>query len=462
MSENLPGKVRSVIVVGAGLAGIAAALALARQGIKVTVLERRLRLGGRVGSFSVHDDLGDEVEKVDYCQHIGMGCCWSLKQLIAWLDQQDSWQTQKQLHFFGPSGQYQLLRALPLLPAPLHLAGWLARWPGLTLRDRMAIARSMLALRKLKPDATTESLSALQWLHSIRQSPTAIRAFWQTIIVSALGEELGNVSLAAVVKVIQDGFLNHRDAFHLLVPQQPLGELFGNKAMSKLEQLGATIHLGQSANSIECNAANSIRVDCGSKCFEANAVIIAIPWHQLPRIAMFPSSPQWEEVVGRAQQLRSSPITGVHTWWDRAWLDQPHAAIVGRLCQWVFPKHLASTPKARQIDRIEEFYYQVVISASRELRGKNSDEIAELIDADLKQVFPAVRQAKLLRCKIVTDPQAVFSVSPGTTALRPNARLCAGVALAGDWTNTGWPATMEGAILSGFRAAATIGGDGAQ
>lgn len=467
----------STIVIGGGLAGISAALALAKHGQRVTLLEARSRLGGRAGSFVTRSTAGEEVETVDYCQHVGMGCCTNLKQLIRWLEQDDAWQTHKQLHFYGPQGQYRRLRGLPGVPAPFHLGTWLWQWPGLSFADRWSVARGMLAIYSLRLDDRAAATAALPWLLEHRQTTNAIDNFWQTIIVSALGERLERVSLAAVGKVLQDGFLYHRHAFHLLVPTRPLDELFGKGAYDSLTAAGVDLLMrapvericqlasaGSSASDLDrlpqTPAGNGdagqarFRVHYGGKTLTANQIILAVAWHQLPKIDFPQASPDMRQSLTDAARLQSSPITGVHTWWDRAWLPRPHAAIVGRLCQWVFPKPHATADGQTATNGC---YYQIVISASRTLPRGNPSAVGETIQADLAHVFPEIRAAKLLRCKTVSDPQAVFSISPQSIEYRPPTEgLSSGMLLAGDWTATGWPATMEGAILSGFRAAETV------
>lgn len=446
--------VRSAIVVGGGLAGISAALALAKHGLRVTLIEGRSRLGGRTGSFTVDHAQNGQPQSVDYCQHVGMGCCTNLKQLIEWLDQQQAWQEQRQLHFFGPDGEYRLLKALPLLPAPLHLAGWLLRWPGLSWRDRAAIARGLTAIDKLTLDSACQSQSALNWLQQRGQTACAIERFWSTIVVSALGQDLSRVSLAAVAKVLQDGFMRHRQAFSLLVPTRPLGELFGTRAVEQLLNHQVDIHLASPAQAIDYASRGQIRVSSRRATIAADSLVLAVPWHQLAKLDFGSDCAGLSGIANQATQLHSSAITGVHTWWDRRWLDLPHAAIVGGLCQWVFPKeHLvdrahAATPGGH--------YYQIVISASQNLRGCLAKDLAQRIHQDLSQIFPQVREANLLRQHIVTDPQAVFSNTPASYALRPDGLISPRVMLAGDWTATGWPATMEGAVRSGFQAAENL------
>lgn len=453
---NVVKAVQSVIVIGGGLAGIAAAMALAKQGVQVTLLESRQRLGGRAGSFIVRDSRGAEQETVDYCQHVGMGCCRNLLTLIDWLGQNDQWHTHRQLHFFGPDGEYQRLSAWPIVPAPLHLTGWLFKWPHLKLSDRLSIARGLMAISKLTLNNQTAAQSALDWLNACGQSPRAIEHFWSAIIVSALGEELARVSLAAVAKVLQDGFLKHRNAYHLLVPQRPLSELFGTRASECLKQQGVEMHLAAPVVSLEQFSSQRMRVLTSDTSFEGDAVIVAVPWHQLAKIKFVDNLYGLHSVASNAGALQSSAITGVHTWWDRPWLNLPHAAIVGRLCQWVFPKPNGLVAYTQNSVAVEETYYQIVISASRTLRGIDTDRIASMVHDDLQEVFPEVRTARMLKCKMVTDPQAVFSITPQSYQYRVETGLGPRLAMAGDWTQTGWPATMEGAILSGFKAAEHI------
>lgn len=453
-----------VVVIGGGLAGTAAALALAENGFRVTLLEARRRLGGRAGSFATGSGEENE-ETIDYCQHVGMGCCHNLQRLIRSLGEQDAWEEQSTLHFYGPDGRYVRLAALPWTPAPLHIGHWLWKWPGLRFRDRLAVARGMLSVASLRLERDFEELdriSALQWLHDHGQTQTAIDRFWSTIIVSALGEETRRVSLAAVGKVLQDGFLRKRGAFHLLVPKQPLDILFNERAQQKLRAAGVEVRLSTAARAIDIGA-TSASVCTSSEELQADHVVVAVPWHKVNSLKLRVEGEDQPPLAPACAQLEASPITGIHSWWDRPWLPSPHAAVVGRLCQWVFPKGSpanSAQPKASNdpdpCPPKQEVYYQIVISASRQLQGQQQALQAQLVE-DLSQVFPDVRSAQLLRYQVVTDPNSVFSTACGSYQLRADMRTQYSILwLAGDWTRTGWPATMEGAILSGYRVAEAI------
>lgn len=449
-----------VAVVGGGLAGINAAMLLARHGCKVDLFESKSRLGGRVGSF-VDAASG---QSIDYCQHVGMYCCSALRQWIDDVGQTPLWTEQDTLHFVAANGKHIPVRALPL-PAPAHLAGLLLRWPQLSFMDRLQIGRAIASLYRSRVTESFSRQPAREWLQSQRQSERCIQNFWATILVSALGEQLDRVTMGPVRKVLIDGFAIHRRAFHLLVPSRPLSELTDQAARDVLAKRGVRVVLNHPVSRIINSEAGRLALDQLEDSYDQ--IIIATPWQKTTELLSSSDTlgdgvrgerDEVNRVAQLASQLQSSPITGVHTWWDRPWLKQPHAILIDRLCQWVFtaPHSSSNTDQlSAQPGRTHEHYYQIVISASRDLPKGDSEAVLKAIKRDLAEVFPESAVASLLRAKVVTDPNAVFSVGPGHEESRVQSGVLAscGIWLAGDWTETQWPATMEGALRSGAIAA---------
>ena len=441
-----------VAVIGAGLAGINAALHLARHGCRVTLIESKHRIGGRVGSY-VDAESG---QSIDYCQHVGMNCCATLKQWIEDTDQSPFWTEQNALHFVSFNGKRIRVAAWPL-PIPLHLTGLLFRWPQLKLSDRIRVGIGLLRLKRLQRDKTMTSRLAIHWLRANGQNERCIQNFWGTILVSALGEQVDRVTLEATHKVLIDGFASDRRAFHLLIPNRPLSKLLDDCVTKKLLETGVELRLGQIVKGIAKGHSDSIQLKLQGESENSgdlfDAVICAIPWNKISDI--LPVEAKSDVLL--ASDLQSSPITGIHTWWDRPWLLEPHAILINRLCQWVFPapeSHSDGISKGNS-NQTREHYYQIVISASHILPTGNADAILKLVKQDLSEIFPEASIATMLRGRVVTDPNAVFSVAVGHESSRLSSSVCAEhrIWLAGDWTRTEWPATMEGALRSGVLAA---------
>lgn len=435
---------RRVAVIGGGLAGSNAALHLARHAVKVDLFEARSRLGGRVGSF--YDRNVDQW--VDYCQHVGMKCCTELRRWISETDQNSAWDTQESLHFVGPQGKKIAIKAISL-PAPFHLGGLLLRWPGLTLTDRVRVAKCLFSLMRLKPDPRHDSQLAIDWLKSKWQTENCLKRFWETILVSALGEKISRVTLGAMRKVLIDGFAKTRDAFHLLVPNKSLAELSDTAMRRVFAQYSVSVYDQSVVSRLERTDSANWSLIANDQTFTGyDAVVIAVPWYKISKLMP-------EQCTGdhSPNSIQSSPISGVHTWWDREWLGEPHAIFVEGLCQWVFPgKERDSNSKDKST------YYQIVISASHELRNEEPDKTLQRIVEELRTAYPESSKATFLRGKIVTDPQAVFSITPeaGHCRWRTEQFGERNLFVAGDWTKTDWPATMEGALRSGTKAAECV------
>lgn len=445
--DHNPTAPQSVLIVGGGLAGLAASVGLAEKGLHVELFEARRRLGGRATSF--YD--ADSGEWIDHCQHVGMGCCTNLADFCRRTQLGDLLRRDKLLHFVGPDGRRFPFAASRWLPAPLHLAPAFMRLKFLSLSERISIGRALLRLARVVPDADDPTTIG-EWLASQGQSPRAMELFWSVVLVSALGEELERASLAHARKVFVDGFLSSRAAYEIDVPCVPLGELYGERLQLWLAEHGVKLHLGTDVRRIvgDDGGVRGIELTDGTR-REAAAVIAAVTWRRVRELFDAELLGRLPE-LSRVDEIDAAPITGVHLWFDREITALPHAVLVGRLSQWLFNRGRAGGGSAASAH-----YYQVVISASRSLSGRDRAAIVGHIVGELAAIWPMVRQAKLLRWQMVTEQNAVFSVRPGIDRLRPSQQSSLpNLAFAGDWTRTGWPSTMEGAVRSGYLAAEAI------
>jgi hypothetical protein len=273
--------------------------------------------------------------------------------------------------------------------------------------------------------------------------------------------------MGSVHKVIIDGFAATTDAYHLLVPKKSLSELVDQSTREYLSKLGVTVVLGKTASGLLRNQNGNwllqIKPMGDPSCVlpDFQALVVAVPWHRVSNLLDSNSLGLPETLkmkIHQVDHLESAPITGVHTWWSKPWFNDPHAILINRFCQWIFPGPDETLPPGSQ--KLNEQYYQIVISGSRDLPKGDSDAVLRMVEADLREVFPELRNsgATLLRGKVVTDPQSVFSVQPGhqNSRLEPGILGEQGLFLAGDWTATGWPATMEGALRSGSISASDL------
>ncbi len=436
----------TVAVVGGGLAGLATAVALVTEGCRVELFESRRFLGGRAASF-VDPATG---ELVDHCQHVSMGCCTNLADFCRRTEIADYFRRDRLLHFIGPDGQQYNLEPARWLPAPLHLAPGFLGLRYLSLGDRYRIARAMWKLMRTPVIDDAHAPTIGQWLVNEGQSPRAIEQFWSVILVSTLAESLNRSSLAAARKVLVDGFLSAREASVVEVPQAPLGTLYGARLESWLAAHGVALHLNTPVRQIACDGRPAIALADGRET-RPNFVVLAVPWPKVRELLAPQIAAQWPW-LRQLDQIHSAPITGVHLWFDRPITDLPHAVIVGRLSQWIFQHTARESDAARPAH-----YYQVVISASHELAGRDRRQIVEEVCGDLAAIWPQARAAQCLQARVVTEHDAVFSVSPGLDRARPAQQTpIPRLLLAGDWTATGWPATMESAVRSGYLAAESV------
>lgn len=436
-----------VVIIGGGLAGMSAAEALIRhqpKNFQVTILEAKRRTGGRAGSFS--DPVSGE--SIDYCQHVAMGCCTNFIDLMQRCGLVHQFCSYSQLQFLHPNHPPSLFAPSRWLPPPLHLANTIGALRYLSKQQKRQVRRGLWRLMRTASE-TLHGQTAAEWLAANGQSPKTISDFWDVILVSALGEQTTAVSMSAARKVLIDGFAAARGASTVLVPTQPLSILFGEQLPRKLINRGVEIKTESPVKTIlENKQTVSVELTTGQQ-IAADHIIAAVPWHRISSLlsGLTANIP----VLAALEQCPASPITGIHLWFDRPISEEAHAVMVGTVSQWFF------RDPVNQDTGSDEHYCQVVISASHDARHLNKDDLINRVLNELCHAFPAAREANLLRHRIVTDPNAVFSITPKFEAARPNASTALPwLHLAGDWIATGWPATMEGAVISGRLAANSI------
>jgi squalene-associated FAD-dependent desaturase len=437
----------SVVVIGGGLAGLSAACALADGGYRVELLERRPFLGGRASSY----ELPGTGEVVDNCQHVLLGCCTNLIDFYRRLNVEQQIRWYDAITFILPGGKSSTLKP-GVLPAPFHAAPSFLKSTVLDLKDKLAIAGAMMALTPSLPSDNGESFQS--WLLRHDQTKQAIERFWAPVLISALNEELERVSVRYAALVFRDSFLKSAEAGRMGLPTVPLSQLYGT-AVDYIEPRGGKVHLRTPVESIGSDS-GGVKLRVSGEEIRADYAVLAAPFNGVEKL--LPDSPELESLRRNARNLASSPIAGIHLWFDREITPLEHAVLLDRTIQWMFHK---SKILATRRDSVEKgSYLELVVSSSKTLVDKPRGEIIDLAVRELGEFFPIVREATLTKATVVKEIHATFSPSPGSDEFRPShvspwPRLF----IAGDWTATGWPATMEGAVRSGYAAAEALSGE---
>ena len=450
-----------MIVIGGGLAGLAAGVALAESGWSVRLFEQRPFLGGRATSYVLPDG-----EHVDNCQHVTLGCCTNLEDFYNRIGAAGKIKFFDRLLFLDPQGRKGEMHA-GLLPAPFHLTGSFATFAPLNLLDKLSIARGMLDILQTqgKPADLREKvgISMLEWLRRGGQTQRAIERFWRVVLVSALDEELDRTDARFGVDVFWKAFLSNSTGYRIGVPAVPLANLYDG-CKSEIERRGGEVILRAPVRGLKMESGElaGIRFDEGRE-ESADAYVFAVPHTALAEL-LPESLKQSDPSLSNLDKIKVAPITGVHFWFDRSVMDEPFVTLLDTTTQWIFNKTaLYADSNKREKSAPAGQYLQLVISASYDLLQKPRQEIIDLCLAEVRHALPAARNAELVKATVIKEAAATFSPEPGVDRWRPKQQTAVPrLFLAGDWTDTGWPATMEGAVRSGYLAAeALLRADGA-
>jgi squalene-associated FAD-dependent desaturase len=411
-----------VIVAGGGLAGMAATAALASAGYDIDLFEARPFLGGRATSYTIPTGEGAG-EIIDNCQHILLRCCVNLLDFYERLGVLDQIEFHREFYFMEPGGRTSVFRA-GALPKPFHFLESFLRMRYLSPGEKFALVKGLLALQaEYKKRNDLNNITMEQWLREKKQPQRVVDRFWRQILVSAINEDLDRMAAIHGFQVFWLGFLATSTCYEMGVPAGRLGDLYRPDLWDKSPNI--RVHLRSAADSI---SAEGLRV--GGEVYKADYYISALPFERA-------------EIMGSsAEGFEHSPITGIHIWFDRPVTDLPHATLLDRTLQWMFNKEGGR-------------YLQLVVSASRSLVRMDRNEILKLALTELAEFFPTVKSAKVERFHVVKEVRATFSATPGL--VRPPVETASpNVFRAGDWADSGWPATMEGAVRSGYLAAEAL------
>jgi squalene-associated FAD-dependent desaturase len=461
-----------VIVIGAGFAGLSAAVRLTRRGARVLVVEGRARLGGRATAFTDRET----GELVDNGQHILLGCYTETFDFLREVGATDHVRVQPHLAvtMIDRTGRRTRL-SCPALPAPFHLVAGVLDWDALSWRDRLSVLGMAtplrLARRELQPGATTKAASPGEtvehWLVRNGQTPRLREMLWDPLALAALNQPPDQAAAPVFARVLAEMFADDPRAAAIALPTQPLHLMYAEPARAYIEGRGGIVRTGTTAKVI-VDGGRATGVRAGDGQWHAERVISAVPWFAFPDLVDGEVPAALRTVVEGARRMASSPIVTVNLWFDRAVLDEPFVGLPGRAMQWVFDKrllldgHRADAAAARHADaRVDHAHAEtdgashlsLVSSGAASIVAQTNEDLIRRAHDELLEALPAVRTARLLRATVVREPRATFSLAPGQPARPATETGIRGLLLAGDWIDTGLPATIESAVRSGHRAA---------
>ncbi|MBI4165731.1 MAG: FAD-dependent oxidoreductase [Acidobacteria bacterium] len=429
-----------VLIIGGGLAGLSAGVALAGAGRRVRVLEQSPHLGGRARSF-LHAPTGDIV---DNGQHLLMGSYHSTLRFLTEIGTRDriALQPSLRIHFVEPPGTLSTLECPPLA-SPWHLLAGVLRSDAFSWSEKLEISRLGRAVRQ---GYECTDLTVEEWLTKLGQSERVKRGFWDLISIAALNENPRRASAAVFARVLKLALFTSASDSCLALPRVGLGDCYTDAARSYIKARDGETVLGGRVESlmVRDGSCEGVRFADGSSS-QAGTIISAVPWHEFVR--MLPA-----ELLRAAQyfmnilSLRPAPIISISIWMDRAITELDFAGLRGTTVQWIFNRG--------RILGSGRHHYSLVLSGAHEHIGRSKEELLQIALSDLARLFPAARDSKVIHSLVIKERFATFSPAVGVDAVRPAAKSpIRGLFLAGDWTATGLPATIEGAVQSGYTAA---------
>ncbi|MBS1789366.1 MAG: FAD-dependent oxidoreductase [Acidobacteria bacterium] len=439
-----------VIIIGGGFAGLAAAVELAEHGVKTLLLERRAFLGGRAYSFT------DKItgDSIDNGQHLMMGCYHHTLRFLKKIGSLSKlkFQQNPQVDFLGESGTGEIHHAsfkCPSLPAPLHLLAGLSKLKTIGWNDRLRALRVGLELRRLNGNRISlADITVRHWLTQLGQTETMQARFWDMVALATLNETPDRASADMFARVLDQAFMHTRQDSAMVISKVGLSELYTNDARRFLEAHGGEIRLSAEVEQIEFNDshATAVRLKTGER-IEADAIISAVPYFALGRI--LPSEIAANSALKPALEFSSAPIVSINLWYSQPVTDVEFSGLLDSQIEWVFNKNAISGNSQSGYQHLA-----LVISGAHEAAKRNKEELIALAVTEMEHFFPAARTQKPIHNFVVREHDATLSHTIGTARLRPKHQTeFENFFLAGDWTDTGLPATIESAVFSGHECA---------
>jgi len=451
MSHLSEKSAKTVTIVGAGVAGMSAACALAESGYRVRLVERRGYLGGRASSY-LHPGVN---EVIDNCQHVLFGCCTNLIGFYRRIGVADQIHWTSDMTMIEPGGRRSRLGPFQIgplrLPAPLHSAPSFLAARAFNLQDKLALARALQAM--MQPgalDYTPESLG--DWLRRHKQTEGALNRFWRLVIASALNAEIDTIAVPYAAKVIRELFLNSAQAGSMGMSRVPLSDLYASVPQFLAERGGSILLNTHVEGAAWDQASSQWTVYTRTGELVSDFVILALPFEATQKLLPhLPVEEGREKLARQIERHEHWPICSVHLWFDREITDLEHAVLLDREIHWMYNQSRLQTGRGGH-------YLELVVSATRAFAALPRDEAIRQALSELAEFFPRVKEAKLEKVALIKEVRATFGVPPGIDEARPTTvSPWPNLFLAGDWVQTGWPSTMESAARSGHLAAEELG-----